>query len=112
MAFSATAMRTLEIREPWTECHDPGTNDEEGDGDGLEQRALTHIVEQAAAQADGEVRERANVGRTSIISVYGISPPGIGGIRVGHAFGRRSSASPANGPYRAIGIVFIPGWTL
>ena len=59
MAFSATAMRTPEIREPWTACHDPGTNDDEGDGFKL--RALTHIVEQAAAQADGEVRERANV---------------------------------------------------
>jgi hypothetical protein len=51
-------MRTLEIREPWIACHDPGISDDEGDGFGL--RALTHIVEQAAAQAAGEVREGAN----------------------------------------------------
>jgi hypothetical protein len=52
-------MRTAETREPWTVCHDPGTDDNKGDG--LKQRALTHTVEQAAAQADGEVRKRANV---------------------------------------------------
>jgi hypothetical protein len=40
-------------------CHGPGTDDDKGEG--LKQRALTHIVEQAAAHADGEVRERENV---------------------------------------------------
>ncbi len=52
-------MRTPEIREPWTVCHDPETEDDKGDRP--KQRALTHIVEQAAAHADGEVRKRANV---------------------------------------------------
>jgi hypothetical protein len=52
-------MRTPESREPWTPCHDPGTSYDQGDGFGL--RALTHIVEQAAAQAASEVREGANV---------------------------------------------------
>jgi hypothetical protein len=52
-------MRTPEIREPWTAYHDSGTDDDEGDGNGL--GALAHIVEQAAAQADDEVREGKNV---------------------------------------------------
>jgi len=52
-------MRTAKIREPGTTFHDPETDDEKG-GE-FRQRALTHIVEQPAAQADGEVHQRANV---------------------------------------------------
>jgi hypothetical protein len=54
-------MRTPKIRNLWTSGHDPGTSGNEGDGDEFGLRALTHIVEQVAVQAAGEVREGANV---------------------------------------------------
>jgi hypothetical protein len=103
-AFSTTAPRTLANREPWTVCHVPGTDDDEGGG--LRQHALTHIVEHSETQAGGEVREGANVERETN-SVCGISPLGIGGVGIGYACGRGSSTLPAWGQYRAIGSVFI-----